>query len=65
VTDQADQILKTVAMSLGVVGIGLSLRDGIDVVGAIAAGKLVLGGVAIMIVLFWVFNIVGDASEKR
>jgi len=65
VTDQADQILRTVGMTLGVVGIGLSLRGGIDAAGAVAAGKLVLVGVAIMIVLFGVFNIVGGTPEER
>ena len=64
-TDQVDQTLRTIAMTLGVVGLALSLRDGIDLTEAIAVGKFVLVGTSIMILPHIVFNVLGDNSEGR
>lgn len=55
--------MRVVGPTLCVVGIVLSLQDGIDPTGVIVVGKLVsLVGVVVLL-LYAVFNVVGDSTD--
>jgi len=63
-TDRAEQILRVVGLTLGVVGIVLAWQDGTDTIAVSAVGKLVLVFGTVFLLLYVLFRSVGDTSDS-
>jgi len=62
--DRAEQILRVVGLTLGVVGIVLAWQDGTDTIAVSAVGKLVLVFGTVFLLLYVLFRSVGDTSDS-
>ncbi|MFT4946007.1 MAG: hypothetical protein ACI8TL_000236 [Natronomonas sp.] len=60
--NRAEQILRVVGPTLGLVGLALSWPSDIDVF--VAVGKLLLVVGAVVLFLYAVFNVVEDLSDS-